>query len=211
MYDNIKGDTIISFCRSCKKETKQIINTVVAVKSEGCDDWWKNDYMIIECLGCETVSFREDYIDSSSFEGIDEVTIRPQITIYPPRENIIIDVKKSLIPKKIRYIYEESIKATNNNCLILAAAGFRSVIEAISLEKSISEHNLEKKINKLHELGHITIKESERLHKIRFIGNESIHEIVKPSLEELIEVNTIIKSLINNLYVLDRLLKKNKD
>src|SRR5690606_30780536 len=49
----------------------------------------------------------------------------------------------------------------------------------------------------------ITEKESKRLHSIRFIGNDSVHEMKAPREESLKIVLNIIEHLLNNLYLID--------
>lgn len=86
---------------------------------------------------------------------------------------------------------------------MLAGVGFRAVIEAICLDKSISGRNLETQINNLSRNRLITDKESERLHAVRFLGNDSIHEMLVPTERALYLVLEIIEHLLKNIYLFD--------
>jgi len=80
---------------------------------------------------------------------------------------------------------------------------FRAVIEAICLEEEVPRRNLEKKINNLVRQKLITEKEAKRLHPIRFIGNDSVHEMKVPNENSLGIVLNIIEHLLNNIYLID--------
>lgn len=144
-----------SYCNHCIKDTnhKVLYTETDSYRSDeiSCD----TQYMIIKCLGCDNISFRKDYNDDTmpSFDPYGEPN--NIITIYPERTQVI-GLKEIELPRKIRTIYRETIKAINSNCLLLAAVGFRAVIEAICAEKEVGDTNLEDKINKLRDGGFIT-------------------------------------------------------
>jgi Domain of unknown function (DUF4145) len=77
------------------------------------------------------------------------------------------------------------------------------VIEAICIQENIKGSNLEIKINNLAKNRLITERESERLHTIRFLGNDSVHEMEIPQVKKLLLVLDIIENLLKNLYILD--------
>jgi len=195
-----------SYCLRCNFKTNHKILSKHNFRSDNEDYDYAIEYMIIECLGCERISFREEFIDIESAypnaqgEWIPEINV----DIYPKQlrakrklENIHI------LPEKIKTVYDEAIKAYNADCFILTGVAFRAIIEAICLEKDIPGRNLEKKINALVRNKLITEKESKRLHSIRFIGNDSVHEMKIPKEESLRIVLNIIEHLLNNLYLID--------
>jgi len=49
----------------------------------------------------------------------------------------------------------------------------------------------------------ITDKEAERLHAVRFLGNDSVHEMAVPKEKALYVVLEIVEHLLNNLYIID--------
>lgn len=108
-----------------------------------------------------------------------------------------------ILPEKIRIVYDEAIKAFKANCYLLAGVGFRAVIEAVCIDKQIPGRDLESKINNLAKNRLITDKEADRLHSIRFIGNDSVHEMAVPKEKALYIVLDIIEHLLKNLYLID--------
>lgn len=86
----------------------------------------------------------------------------------------------------------------------MAAAGFRVIVEAICTEENIEGKSLETKINNLCKKGVITWNDRDRLHTIRFMGNDSVHSVKEPTKDQLLLVLEIIHNMLNNLYVLAR-------
>lgn len=107
------------------------------------------------------------------------------------------------MPHRISKVFRETVTAYNNNCPILAAAGFRATIEAICKNKEITGSNLKVLINSLQKKGYITMQDRDRLHTIRFLGNDSIHEMKAPEEKDLALVLEIVNHTLYNLYVLD--------
>ena len=67
--DKTKDKTFKILCSSCKNNTKHKVLT--SINEKGSEPWdeyysfqWDTDYEIIQCLGCETVSFRSYSINS---------------------------------------------------------------------------------------------------------------------------------------------------
>lgn len=124
------------FCRNCKglRNQKELHRS----ERRGGDDdgffQWIDKYLIIECNGCETISFLNIYGDSEMsymtdegyHEYFDEETIYPY---YLEKSNEI--EYKSYLPDKIKMIYTETVNALKANSYILTAGGLRATIEAI--------------------------------------------------------------------------------
>ena len=108
-----------------------------------------------------------------------------------------------MLPHPTGLMYKETIAAFAANCKVLAGVGCRAVIEAVCIGKQIIGRNLESQINALSKKGLITRVESDRLHSIRFIGNNSVHEMKALKDEQLNLVLHIIEHLLLNLYLID--------
>jgi hypothetical protein len=194
-----------SYCQRCDFETNHKVLFKETIRSEGDYDF-QIHYMVVQCLGCETISFRHELIDIEAAYPDHSGNWQPDITISTyPKELKIKNRLNNLcdLPEKIKHIYNEAIDALNANCLILTGVAFRAVIEAICLEEKIQGDNLVKKINNLVCQKLITEKEANRLHSIRFIGNDSVHEMKVPKEKSLRIVLSIIEHLLNNLYLID--------
>lgn len=191
-------------CASCDRDTwHSIVHTHVESEYE-----YRIDiaYQIVQCCGCRTVSFRKvvsDYeaaypISEDKWEVPEDVTCFPSI-LKGHRE--LQDVWG--LPDTVRSIYTQSIQAIKDNSNILAGIGLRATIEAICNDQSIAVKALDKRIDALAKGGLISQKDSERLHAIRFMGNDAAHEIKNVNPKNLLIAIRIIEHLLVNIYILD--------
>jgi hypothetical protein len=200
------------FCRNCRglRNHKELFK----VKKSGGDEddfiHWMREYSVIECLGCETISFLEVYGDDTMvrLDSQGEPDFYEDKTVFP----LYLEKSEELshthyIPDKIRYIYEETIYALKANSYLLTAGGFRATIEAICNHLRIKKGNLADRIDLLYNKSYLTSNESKRLHSIRFIGNDALHEIEKPTKDDLYILLEIINHLLANLFITDKILQ----
>jgi hypothetical protein len=162
--------------------------------------------MMVQCLGCEHVSFRKEEHDYESFRqiGPDEWEHDIKVDIYPHfiKKHNEIDSKWN-IPNIVRNIYSESIIAIEEKAYTLAGLGLRATIEAICNEQEVRGANLQKRINAMVREGLISKKDSKRLHAIRFMGNDAAHEIKKAKKDSVLIALKIIEHILLTLYILD--------
>lgn len=167
---------------------------------------------MVQCCGCDHVSFDVETVDETNVEynpdGVEQYYSVHQS--YPIKEGFFEPVAYTWnFPSSVYSIYKETVSAINNECWLLAAVGFRAVIEAICNDKAVTGKNLEQKINGLKKAGHITEADRNRFHSVRFLGNDSIHEIKAPKREALVTVLQIINGILTNLYVFDEEVRNN--
>jgi hypothetical protein len=199
--------TIIkSYCGTCQNETNHFILNSKRIRLKDPEYHFETFHYMLECCGCETISFRiegHDY-ESAYPDQYDNWTHDISVNIYPsPLKNHRPISERHLLPPEIKTVYSEAIEALKANCKLLAGVGFRAVIEAICIDKNIIGRNLEVKITKLLTNKFITDKEAERLHAVRFLGNDSVHEMAVPKEKALYVVLEIVEHLLNNLYIID--------
>lgn len=197
-----------NYCEKCNRTTNHEVLFEKKIGSKREEDFqWDEKYQVITCRGCDNIQFRKEYCDESmgyydpEYESsgyFSDIKCFPQYL-----ENHKILSNNYYLPIKIKTIYIETLQAFKANSLILAGAGFRAVIEAICLEENIKGRNLEIKINNLLKEKLITAKECNRLHSVRFIGNDSIHEMLVPERKKLYAVLNVVENLLNNLYLID--------
>ena len=204
------------YCRSCRNLTrhKTLYSQKIGKNYTYDDDdeiCWSEEYKTIQCEGCETLAFAKVYSDQTMIEylGGEEFRYYDNIDFYPQFLENGNELKHiEYIPKEIATIYRETIQALKTKSYILAAVGFRSIIEATCNNLKIKDEKLKQKINSLGNNGHISIKEANRLHSIRFLGNDAVHEIEKPSYKMLLVVLEIVNHLLSTLYINDTLVNE---
>jgi hypothetical protein len=202
-----------SYCANCNKLTNQIVINEKPIKIYNDEDWWEETtYQIIQCGGCDEISFRKLFEDTYMWAMEKE----PTQELYPKRGVHSRPIKSySGLPQKIKRIYGETMDAYNSQLHLLCGVGIRAIVEAICLEKKITEgkvkmingkerksKNLDGKIAALSIKGFLTADNAETLQELRFLGNSAVHELSPPSIAELDIAIDIIEHTIDDIYML---------
>lgn len=211
----MNAEILRNYCSTCRNKTKHLVLFEKIFVGEF--DEYKILKQVVECLGCDNVSFRieeHDYWDiiheyddedNEVEDNEDNLNYKISIENFPAIIEGHSEVQNLYnVPSNIRSVYDQTILALKGRSYLLAGVGFRAVIEAICIQEKIKGNNLEIKINNLAKNRLITERESERLHSIRFLGNDSVHEMEIPQERKLFLVLDIIESLLKNLYILDK-------
>jgi len=207
------------FCIQCKQETNhKVIHETKKSFNHNDEIFADGLWQIIECKGCEEITFREVWINSEDTDPYDGSPIE-NIKLYPIRSKDILPIKPFYnVPFKVRNIYREMIDAFNNGMFVLCSGGLRATIEGICNSKGILDgpvkrnkngtvvnkrsKDLQGKISGLFENGLLTKQHAEILHQHRFLGNEALHTLDQPTKEELKIAIEIIEHTLDNLYEL---------
>jgi hypothetical protein len=218
-----KGKVVSIHCIECKRPTRHLVTVSLDKKGSDSDaeeGWsvdWSDRYQVIECQGCETVSFRhlswfseaQDYDDDGTTERI-----------YPLRNKDAVSARPyHNVPSNLRRIYTELIDCFNNDSPTLCAAGLRALVEGICAQQGIVDgpvelpakgggtqvvrrDNLEGRIAGLQEKGLLTQPSAQTLHEHRYLGNSAVHELARPSTDELKLAIEIVEHVLEQLYEL---------
>ena len=225
MSNNFKiNDTqhkkLVALCIECDNSTNHTVLTSIHRSGDDRDGeysiYWKMDYEIIQCMGCESISFRIESFNSEddccfNAEG-DAEEYKPKETLYPPRTMGIKSLEKAyFLPHSIKEIYDETTAALLNSSPILAGIGLRTILEAICVmcmdkkdekDEKDCRWTLEKKINKLVEMKILTSDRANVLHNIRLLGNDAAHETKAHNNKKLHLAMNVIKHLLYEVYIL---------
>ena len=114
-----------SYCAKCKNETNQKILFSKDIHFAEESGWWDDtSYQVIECMGCETVSFRMLYDDVSRNGDEENNTISQEL--FPTRGQSNLEKKfVRNIPREIKAVYNEVIDSYNDNLVLLCSIGVR--------------------------------------------------------------------------------------
>lgn len=202
-----------SHCRYCGHDTN---HSVLSEHTESSREEYSFDraYQIVECLGCDRKSFRDVFeeIEHAYQISEDEWEVPTSIDVYPK----FIKGHRSLdgdyyLPSLVGRIYKEVLLAFQEDALILAGLGLRGTVEAVCNDLAVSGRTLETRISKLATSGFISRKDAERLHGIRFMGNDAAHEIKRPKSEQLSVALRIVEHLLSSVYILEEEVQGNID
>ena len=216
--------TIKCYCNNCSKEINHTI--IKSIKRDWNEDYkgypidGSDDYQIIQCVGCNTYSFRIDgyfseyvecYPDGNGTNGSYE-------RLYPESTRYYRELKTfDNLPYNLIQVYEEAVSSFNQNRYILCSVGIRSILDGICIDQKIKKGqveikkrdgstnlkystNLDGKINGLRENEIITKNQMMALHELRFLGNKAIHELETPSKKDLLIAFDIIEHILIDIY-----------
>jgi hypothetical protein len=202
-----------ALCVQCKVETNHIVLREITRFSGDEEFWTEGKWQIIECKGCEGISFREVWKCSEDIDPSTSVTLYPFRSFYSLTRKSFINV-----PDKIKSIYNEVIDAFNRGLLVLCSGGIRAVIDGICLTEGIHggpvemkkhgeiiiqrKKDLQGKIGGLYEKKLLTKQHAEVLHEHRLLGNEALHSLNPPTRKELKIAIEIIEHTLVNIYEL---------
>lgn len=197
-----------SYCPQCMfktNHTKLHEEKIGAKEKNDYDIYWYRKFLMIKCDGCDNIQFKTEYHDENMFDYFNGREHYYTEDFYYPHfteSHQIIDFYE-MIPNKIQNVYVETVEAIKVRAYLLAGVGLRAVIEAVVLEQNINGRNLEEKINNLLINKFITERDANRLHSIRFLGNDAVHEMEIPSEKKIKIALKIVEQLLINLYTID--------
>jgi hypothetical protein len=109
-------------------------------------------------MGCETIKY---VVSASAWFTDDRENVESDVKVYPdapgPNQQRVpaitrddaTDDGKLLIPVSVWKMYKETIAALNANIRTLAGGGLQATVEAICLDKQITQGTLQNKIDEL--------------------------------------------------------------
>ena len=206
-----QGAKIKNYCNECHHETWHEILFVKTISENSEEFSWSKDYAVLQCAGCDNICFKTEASDSESYDIDEYGNWIPIIDrkIYPPINEGLGEIENLYEgPIEINKIYTETVKSITDGCYTLAGIGLRATIEAICNHENIQGRDLNTRINKLVTNGFISKDDANKLHAIRFIGNDAAHEIKAPLNNQIIIALKIIQHLISTKYAMQEEINK---
>ncbi|SDW14299.1 DUF4145 domain-containing protein [Lysobacter enzymogenes] len=195
-------------CSECKRSTKHLVLASVNIDGENwfgenSVQYWA-EYQVIMCQGCEITGFRSSSRNSEDWDFIDleNVEYNETLNLYPARDGRSPLKDVYLLPGNVQRIYEETIKAINNNQPVLVGIGLRAIVETVCKDKSSPGANLVQRIDGLVSQGSLSPEGAKILHKIRTLGNDAAHEVKPHSEDQLGVALDVCEHLLQDVYVL---------
>ncbi|MCS6135976.1 DUF4145 domain-containing protein [Shewanella baltica] len=199
-------------CNECARETSHVV--VASYHESGFDDAGNNCYadwdernQIIQCQGCDTISFRVEltHSEDSDYSYEHDTHIRNiRENYFPNRTHQLREINTFLLPINVKEIYQETTSAISNGLFILAGIGVRALIEAVCKEQKAKGGNLYDKIDSLYKMSVVTKEGSETLQKLRNLGNKAAHEVKPQSEEQLYTAMQIIDHMLEGTYIIPK-------
>lgn len=165
-------------------------------------------YLIVECLGCDSVSYltRDDirsFMEQDESGKFNIAQNKVFEKIYPERAGNFIAAKKIIgVPVMIFKAYQEVIDCYNNELRILCAGGLRVIIEGVCNHFGIKGNTFGDRIDELSQSKLLSSKTAKALHIHRFVGNFALHRLEMPEKDELKTAIEIVEHTLVELFEL---------
>ena len=208
----LQGTEVRSPCLACGQDTMHVVSASTEVRSEYVDGSFSvegsDEYMVVECRGCQSIRFRHVHTDSENLYPDPESGVWhaiPAIKLYPPYNESRGQVHHAeFLPTPVGLIYRETLNALNAGLPVLAGVGLRALVETICRHQQASGRNLEKRIDSLVAQGAVSEAGSEILHGLRIMGNQAAHEVTPHSAEDLHVALDVVEHTLQGIYILPR-------
>lgn len=140
------------YCHACKIRTNHsyIQKYTDEGHNVGEDHFsWKDEYYIIKCLGCDSISFFREYGDEEmiNYNSFGELEYYTDKYVYP-EEPVTVDSEKTYkydsqnfktAPEVIQELYKQVVSCFELQHYLLAAVGLRMIIEGFCNDQEIKD------------------------------------------------------------------------
>ena len=184
-------------CATCRRRTNHANIFSLERKWEYYDDFDLEEtttHSIRMCLGCEQIAYHRDNWFNMADDPLDT-------EIFPIASILQDPLDSDSIPKDIVTVFNETIQALDNNQRILCGVGLRATIELLLKQQGFHMDKLHLSIERLRDSKILPLHQVDLLHRIKIIGNSSIHEFTSLTHSQLSLGIQITKNLIESFYV----------
>lgn len=196
---------IRSHCPTCgpRRHARILFKHNATDTDEESGIWESTTSYMLQCGGCKTVFFQQDYRFSEDI-GPDGPEIKT--TYYPaPAKRKRPDWFSRLdIEGGLYNLLNETYNALDVDSRVLSATGARTVFdrasELLEIEPAMT---FEEKLDELQNNGHISVSERRHLDLLTDAGSAAAHRGWKPKPEQLDTVMSILESFIHRKFVLE--------
>jgi len=184
--------------RLSEETTAEILYTYEGEAVGDIPETWS----VFKCMGCDSLLLQ--IVTEPPWQK------EPEVSFFPALSKAREEKAYQQLPKNLRVLYQEVVSSFNQDLALLCASGLRSLVEGICDNKGIVDgpnakgiktRNLEGRINSL--IKFVPPNIVANLHSFRFLGNNALHRLSKPSKTDLQLALNVIEDLLNVVYDLD--------
>ncbi|MGD0388938.1 MAG: DUF4145 domain-containing protein [Tepidisphaeraceae bacterium] len=202
--------TVKSYCNDCLQTTNHDLvgqreRVWINEDDEGVPVFEeKMVYELVQCRGCENVSLKRTYSNSSD-QTIDVDYFPPAVSRRRPRWFSDLGFMAFAGPKaEIRGLLSEIYSAMFSGNMRLALMGTRTVVDVALTDKLGDVGGFEKKLDDARAKGWITSLQRKVLAAVIDAGSAAAHRSHKPEKKQMELVLDVVEHLIQLLYILEK-------
>ena len=206
--DLTRGEIRSCDCVTCGAPTR---HKVVAARNVQVDEsegdfsiYLWDDYEIVECQGCQTISFRHAHRDTENVLHTEDMKAEliDDVSVYPPRSIRKTSLGDAIeLPFPMRSLYLETCRALDAGLHHLVALAFSPLMEATMKDQAVPGRSVFHRIDAAAKRGLVTAAEAEILHKVRDIRNAADHEAERPLDSSTMAAFEVLERLLSRIYV----------
>lgn len=202
-------------CNGCQQKTNHLIKAEHKVSSDKEDYFsWCNEYYIMQCMGCDSISFLDQYGDEEmqdyTHEG--EVVFYTLDTVYPPRiaRQIPSWFNELKEEKTLLNILTEVYTALQNNLSVLATQGTRTALDIVMTKKIGNTGGFAKRVDAFIAAGYLQKDLRQTLLDVLDAGSAAAHRGYQPDEQEISEIFDLVEGIIHAVYIMPKKAEKVK-
>lgn len=151
---------------------------------------------ILECLFCgDTVVLVDRHERPDLTKSGDYIVSRTMVAPHPKPRTL-----DPAAPAEVCSMFEEASVCENAGAMRAAGVMYRAAVEALVVDQGATGPNLYKRIDSLRDRD-LPADLADDLHEARMLGNDSIHDGLTYSAEEVADVAKLIEEAVLVLYV----------
>jgi hypothetical protein len=197
-----------SYCNKCSDETWHDVLWIKTNERTSEEDafWAKQHHLVLQCRGCDQISFKVIEWDSEDLEP--DGTPSARVESYPPKTfrrpphwqgELLLDA--FLDDSHFLNLLDEIYVALQNDCARLAVMGIRALLEAIMVDKCQDQGSFAKNLDAFQNQGYISPIQGRTIEPVIEAGHAVIHRSFKPKHEQALTALDITESIIESIYV----------
>jgi len=208
-----KANTTLANCNKCHGDRNHRVlyeNTITGSRHDpeyysfsGDNVKWADTYAVVQCQGCDTVSFKHTHW----FEPSDNW----DITEYPPPSRRSLPEWHESLPDDIQSLLSEVYHALAADSRRLALMGARALVDMLMVSHVGDTGTFAKRLSALQNAGFIGERQQEVLRAALDAGSAAAHRGYRPSSSQLNAVMDIVENLLSATYHLRSLAKRLRD
>lgn len=192
--------TIKGHCPNCGADRNAEIVANYEAAADKDDIWWNGEFQILRCMGCDAVYYRKEEWCSEDDPG-------GKITYWPApskRKRPAWAVNLMEEDYALYGLVMETYEALNNDALVLAAIGLRTVFDRASEKMGVDPSlQFDKKLDALEGMGKIGRSEKETIEILTDAGGAAAHRGWKPTIKQLDTLMTVCEQFLHRTIILD--------
>lgn len=191
-------------CGECIRKTNHVIRAFFQTHWSTPDLSGGMMFAIVQCQGCENVSFRIERGCEDDYEIGDDGTREDYVEVECwPR--VFLDRRPltgtEVLPELVHRLYEEVYGALRENLDVLATVGLRGIVERTCVELGAKGRGLEQKLASAVKMGKLLPEDVKSLEPIRLFGNSAAHEIDAPDRRDLVKALGVVENFVERVFI----------